>query len=241
MTPGSASAESSATQPMSPELVLVDPELALWARQRLADHKRVEEAPASPLVRPEARTLEVAPSFAAPTSVPTSRRPRRRHVLATVSSGAACGALLLLVGDAVPRDEGRARPDRTDLSPEGAPRRPVPAERGGTRPPQPAPERATPTSPPTPRERPAAAPRRFVWVPVAKARYYEIQLFRNRAKILDIRSESAGFTLAPKWTYRGHRYALSRGRYRWVVRPGFGSPSGNRLGGAIVRSSLVVR
>jgi hypothetical protein len=60
-------------------------------------------------------------------------------------------------------------------------------------------------------------------------------------KIFESDVRRPALTLPVHWTYRGRRYSLTRGRYDWLVRPGFGRSVNAHLGRAIVRSSLVVR
>jgi hypothetical protein len=39
--------------------------------------------------------------------------------------------------------------------------------------------------------------------------------------------------------YKGHRYRLHRGVYKWFVWPGFGTLAANRYGHALGRSSFL--
>jgi hypothetical protein len=72
------------------------------------------------------------------------------------------------------------------------------------------------------------------WTPVRRARYYNVQLFRNGRKILSAWPSRAQYQLKRRWTYRGELRRLVPGRYRWLVWPGFGPRSkvdyGRRLG-----------
>ena len=186
MTLPRASAASHGDEPLSPELALVDPELARRAREQLSATS-LDSGPVAG---------EVAPSAA--------RRPARR-VLSWAFVGTAVVAGIALAVSAATRSEPRTVPRQAP---------------------------ATPTKGPE---------RRFVWVPTARARYYEVEFFRGGTRIFETRVERPELTLPAHWTYAGRRYTLTRGRYEWRVRPGFGRSGGARLGRAVVRSSLVVR
>ena len=80
----------------------------------------------------------------------------------------------------------------------------------------------------------------FVWLPVRGASHYRVEFFRGRKKIFEARPSKARLELPERWTYRGRRFRVTPGRYRWSVRPGFGSPSAARYARAIVRSAWVV-
>jgi hypothetical protein len=79
------------------------------------------------------------------------------------------------------------------------------------------------------------------WTPVRRARYYNVQLFRNGRKVLSAWPTDANYRLKKRWTYLGQRRRLSPGRYRWLVWPGFGPRSksdyGKRLGPKLFRVS----
>jgi hypothetical protein len=96
-----------------------------------------------------------------------------------------------------------------------------------------------------PRSRPpvAASPgktRLFVWLPVRGASHYRVEFFKGGRKIFEARPLQARLELPERWTYRGRRFRISPGRYRWSVKPGYGSRSGARYARAIVRSAWVV-
>jgi hypothetical protein len=79
------------------------------------------------------------------------------------------------------------------------------------------------------------------WTPVRRARYYNVQLFRNGRKILSVWPNKASYRVKKRWRYLGKRRRLVPGRYRWVVWPGFGPRSendyGKRLGPTTFRVS----
>ncbi len=78
------------------------------------------------------------------------------------------------------------------------------------------------------------------WLPRAGARYYNVQLFRGGRKILSAWPSRRALALRRQWRYRGRRYVLSPGRYRWYVWPGLGSRSKARYGRLLGKRSFVV-
>jgi hypothetical protein len=81
----------------------------------------------------------------------------------------------------------------------------------------------------------------LTWTPVRRARYYNLQLRRNGRKILSVWPGKARYQLRVRWRYRGKRYRLTPGRYRWMVWPGFGPRSRADYGGRIGSRSFVIR
>jgi hypothetical protein len=63
------------------------------------------------------------------------------------------------------------------------------------------------------------------WKPVRGARYYNVQLFRGSKRIFAAWPRRAGLGLPTTWKWAGHRYRLSKGRYRWYVWAGVGPRS----------------
>jgi hypothetical protein len=87
---------------------------------------------------------------------------------------------------------------------------------------------------PVPGER-VTSPPRLVWLPVKGASYYNVQLIRD-GRVLSAWPRRAQLKLQRSWIYKGHRYRLRPGVYRWYVWPGFGRLArahyGRRLGGS---------
>ena len=83
-------------------------------------------------------------------------------------------------------------------------------------------------------------PPRLVWRRVARARYYNVQLFRGTRKIFTAWPIAARLQLRQQWTYAGRKQQLLPGRYRWYVWPGFGQPSTRRYGQLLGQSTFVV-
>ncbi len=79
------------------------------------------------------------------------------------------------------------------------------------------------------------------WVATPGARYYNVQLFRGKQKILSAWPVTASFSLPRSWSYAGKKFALAPGTYHWYVWPGRGSRSESRYGALLGGSSFVVR
>jgi hypothetical protein len=73
---------------------------------------------------------------------------------------------------------------------------------------------------------------------VAKARFYNVQLYRGGRKILSIWPRRSRIKLKPTWTYRGRSFRLRRGAYTWLVWPAFGSEAKPRFGGKLGQSTF---
>jgi hypothetical protein len=91
---------------------------------------------------------------------------------------------------------------------------------------------------------PAAAervksPPSLAWIRVKGASYYNVQLVRGR-KVLSAWPLRTNFRLRRTWTYKGRRYRLRPGVYRWYVWPGFGRISAARYGRLLGSSTFVV-
>jgi hypothetical protein len=84
------------------------------------------------------------------------------------------------------------------------------------------------------------APPLLRWTPVRGARYYNVQLFRGKRKILSAWPRKAQLQLKQRWRYRGRRYRLVEGRYQWYVWPGEGPRAARRYGDRIGARSFVV-
>lgn len=79
------------------------------------------------------------------------------------------------------------------------------------------------------------------WVQAPRADYYNVQLFRGRAKILSIWPGRNSLALAKSWRYLGRRFVLTPGTYYWYVWPGYGAHRAQKYGPVLGQSSFVVR
>ena len=70
----------------------------------------------------------------------------------------------------------------------------------------------------------------LAWGAVARASYYNVQLYRNGRKVLTVWPRRRPFSLQRTWRFDGRTYELTPGTYRWYVWPGFGARSANRYG-----------
>jgi hypothetical protein len=91
---------------------------------------------------------------------------------------------------------------------------------------------------PGPAER-VTSPPSLAWTRVKRASYYNLQLVRGR-KVLSAWPLRTNFRLRRTWTYKGRRYRLRPGVYRWYVWPGFGRISAGRYGRLLGSSTFVV-
>jgi hypothetical protein len=94
-------------------------------------------------------------------------------------------------------------------------------------------------------KRPAAdarlqAPPLLTWGSVPKATYYNVQLYRDGAKILTVWPKTPKFRLQQSWRYDGRTFRLTPGRYRWYVWPGFGLLNASSYGKLVGTRQFVV-
>jgi hypothetical protein len=238
------------TEPVSPELALVDPDLARAARERMPFHppRSWATAPDS-TVRPGDAAGSADEEVAA--AAPPTRRRRRRLVLTIVLVMALAGAGIAAAA-LIRQEEDPDSASTVAGAGSAVGSRRESTEPQARQPASPAPPAATarPAAPkrPATKRRPAPKPaaggpdanRLFIWLPVRGASHYRVEFFRNGTKIFEARPARARLELPERWTYKGRRFRVVAGRYRWSVRPGFGSGSTARYAPAIVRSVWVV-
>jgi hypothetical protein len=90
---------------------------------------------------------------------------------------------------------------------------------------------------PLPGARVTRAPRLF-WTPVKGASYYNVQLVRG-GRIFSAWPSGTSLELPQRWVYKGHRYRLHAGVYKWFVWPGYGLLAANKYGHVLGRSSFL--
>jgi hypothetical protein len=73
---------------------------------------------------------------------------------------------------------------------------------------------------------------------VAGASYYNVQIFRDGAKILSIWPGSNHLKLKRHWVFSGRRQTLAPGSYTWYVWPGYGPHKARKYGSALGSSSF---
>lgn len=80
--------------------------------------------------------------------------------------------------------------------------------------------------------------RRFAWAPVPGASSYRVEFFRGDARIYTADTSRPQLALPARWTLAGRTHRLTPGTYRWYVWP---VSSGIRRSEATVQAELVVR
>jgi hypothetical protein len=196
-------------------------------------------------------TSEELPRLEAPDQPPAApARSRRRTVLAvtaTVLATIAGMAALALVSLRSRSDEAVARTTPAATAGgdtarstgkvaagrprKGRARREVRSQRSKP------PARVTNRKPP---RRVVRTTRTFVWPSVPRATRYRVEFFRRGRKIFEASPLRPRLELPQRWQYKGRRFRLTRGTYRWRVRPAFGRFS-PRLGQPITSSTWIVR
>jgi hypothetical protein len=78
------------------------------------------------------------------------------------------------------------------------------------------------------------------WPRVAKAGYYNVQLFRGKHKILSAWPAANHLRLHRTWRFHGHRQRLKVGHYRWFVWPGFGARAARQYGSLIAHLGFYI-
>jgi hypothetical protein len=205
-------------RPLSPELALIDPDLARVAREQ----QTRAPADAALVAGTHARTSSHSESPSRP------RRRRRRFVWAAALITAIAAGVLFLPSDKLLRTAHlRGTSHGRQAQPE------TPTNMGSSRTGS---KRATSAS--------AAALGRasqasFGWVPVRNASYYVVRFFRGDRRVFEARPAQPRLVLPLRWRFGGRRYRLEPGRYHWSVRPGFGRRSAERLGKPIVDADWV--
>jgi hypothetical protein len=78
------------------------------------------------------------------------------------------------------------------------------------------------------------------WMPVPRARYYNVQLFRGARKVLSGWPVRPRYQIKKRWTRLGTPQRLRRGRYHWFVWPGFGARPKADYGDLLGRRAFTV-
>jgi HYR domain-containing protein len=85
------------------------------------------------------------------------------------------------------------------------------------------------------------APVLLEWVPVARATYYNLQVWRNGRKVLSRWPTRARFELRSSWRFAGRTQRLRPGRYTAYAWPGYGPKRAARYGPLRGWTAFIVR
>ena len=213
---------------VSPELALVDPELAAWARTRLPD-------PVDALAAQAFRRLTAVPSGEPHPAAATRDRSEKGGVRVLVGVAAALVVTLLLA-------DVRVEVGKTGASAEAplAPGEPPQALATGAQSQQGAAPRGSssttvpPSANPSP---PATQPRQLAWAPTPGAEGYHVELYRDNTRIFVAETQRPVVILPARWTLNGTVRTLAPGDLRWYVWP---LVDGRRATSAIVQATLTI-
>jgi hypothetical protein len=251
--------ETTSAEPLSPELALVDPQLADLARERLPSERFAvsraaprprDDRPGRPsaVAESDVELSETSSDYAEDVSAPEKARPRRRRVftvalglLALVAAGFPIVAHEVTVGDSaygtIPNPtESKPVQREADTRQRG---RANEGQRSSAR--TASPHSTKPAAKPKTRSqsvRPSAVPTRvFIWPAVSRATFYKVEFFRRGRKIFEAAPTMPRIELPLRWVYKGRHFRLTPRTYRWDVRAAFGPRSRPRYGKLITQST----
>src|SRR6185295_19279344 len=84
-------------------------------------------------------------------------------------------------------------------------------------------------------------PPRLRWKRSPKARYYNVQLYRGKRKVLSAWPRRTRLQLHSAWRYGGRWQRLAPGTYRWYVWPGYGPRAERRYGRVLGTRTFTIR
>ncbi len=227
MNPLERSQPTRATEVVSPELVLVDPQLALRARASLATPVRAVHSRSSAFaVRPQ-MSLVIAAEPSRERAPYDDLVARRRKQSAWLTVCVALGIVVAILLSDVRVELGHPS-EAADRNAERADR---------VMPVRPSKPRSRDSQRPVSQAPSAATVRRFAWAPADGASGYRFELFRGSSMIFTAETSRPELLLPASWRIAGERQTLRGGEYRWYVWP---LVAGARSPAAIVQASLVI-
>jgi hypothetical protein len=84
-------------------------------------------------------------------------------------------------------------------------------------------------------------PPRLGWAGVARAAFYNVQVYFSGRKVLSAWPNKPATGLKKRWSYSGRSFRLRKGTYSWFVWPAFGSRQKIRYGRLLGMSTFKVR
>lgn len=215
---------------VSPELVLVDPELAVRERARLPE-RMVDSRPVSAEVASPGSTHDkpVRAADAPRVTGVAEDRPRSRTQSWRLPTGVAAAIVIGLVLLDVRVEVGR--------SPAAAETSSRPPATAPALAPAPAPAPASPSLPLSSDPSPQPELRRFAWAPVKGASGYRVEIHRGSSRVFVRETRKPEVAVPRTWRLDGRTHRLRPGEYRWYVWP---IVSGRRAARAVVQASLSI-
>jgi hypothetical protein len=242
-------------EPLTPELALVDPELARRARDRLPAPGETLPSPGR-TSSPDKDVRETSGRESWVSDFDDSRRPEKRLSASGLAAEGRPGRESVKEKHDLHAPSGSRRRRRVflgalgvvltaiavyALAPDSTVREKA-SNRGSksaatridrhVKPPE--------STEPTARAARAVSPRVFIWPVVSDATFYRFEFFREGLEVFEALSSRARLELPTHWVYRGRTYQPVAGKtYIWKVSPAFGARSRLRYGDPIVRSTWV--
>jgi hypothetical protein len=85
-----------------------------------------------------------------------------------------------------------------------------------------------------------SSPPLLKWAAIAKASYYNVQVYKNGHKVLSIWPRASSFRLTRGWKFGGVKRRLAPGTYTWYVWPGFGHLAAAKYGRLIGKGTFKI-